>query len=139
MRWSHHNFPVINSSGLCEPDIIYGTTFIYGTTGGLSWTWADQSPDGGVKFSANVEILPTLSAEYVDMVFLRSVALFLLSKLNEKSLKDAVDSLIDIHKWQIKSEHVKVPESSARYIGAFIPRTQIDNLAPAWLQAAFVA
>lgn len=49
--------------------------------------------------------------------------MYLLTKLNDQSLKEAVESLSDIYHWQMESEQVKVTDPKVQYIGSFKPKS----------------
>ncbi len=89
---------------------------------GLSWVWADQTDDGRATFSSYVDISSTLSSQYLGGALLRAFSMFLVSKLNEESLKDAVESLTEIYQWQLDAENVRLVEPKVHHLGTYKPK-----------------
>lgn len=90
--------------------------------GGLFWSSDDQSPDGAAQFNTRVAIAPSLTAEHAESAFMRAFSMYLLSKLDDNSLKEAFESLSEIYRWQIESADIVVNEPTVHYLGAFKPR-----------------
>lgn len=116
LLWNQDPYPNVSLSKLLEHKLDASGGH------GLSWAMTDETADGGAAFRYSIDIRPSLNRAHHGSVVWRAVSLFLLSQLNDASLKEAVGVLKDIYDFQSACERKPLQEPSVRHLGSFKPK-----------------
>lgn len=58
----------------------------------------------------------------MNSVLYRCLSMFLLTRLNDQSLKDACETLTELYEWQKEAADLLISEPVVRHLGKVIPR-----------------
>jgi hypothetical protein len=94
--WAQSLYPNVSLDKLLAPNLDY-------TPGTLKWGVEDWSTDGAAHFTSSVVISRPLDALSGETAFYRLLCMALLAQIDHKSIKEAYESLVEIHHWQVES------------------------------------
>ena len=92
---------------------------------GTQWAWASGSPDGRIQLSATVDVTDQISTEQHDALVYRAFCLYLITRLDDKSVIRAYETLLDLYSWQQESARtIPSPSTQGVLTLASMPRVE---------------
>ncbi len=86
-------------------------------TNKIEWVTTDGSGNGLARFFSKLEITGDDFTEVAPIALCRLYCLYIITRLNEKSLHDAYESLVDLYSWQFQQTNVTVHNIERHSIG----------------------
>lgn len=88
----------------------------------LEWSTTDESTTGKVEFLTKIDVTGEDIGAVSPAAFHRMVCFYVLTRLSEKSLVEACQSLIGIYSWQLNLPNVTIKNPEIRHLGPVVVR-----------------
>jgi hypothetical protein len=83
----------------------------------LEWSVSDESAGGKAQFFSKLEITGDDLSGIASVAMCRLYCLLIITRLNEKSLHEAYESLSGIYSWQINQGNVTIKDVERHNLG----------------------